>query len=167
MLDGDGVFLHVQEHHIVKRAAASGGSGWREAYYLPTRADTLVAAFRTWLDKAGGGGPFGPLHLAPDYPSLITDRRQLLNRYEQHTKSCVYCSKALVAIERLRSVAAAAAAVAWACALVAANAAYRSGGSRVDVAVSAVIGLVLTFAWRTLGNLAAAFRFQDYVHAER
>jgi hypothetical protein len=60
---------------------------------MPTKADTLVVAFRTWLDTVGGGGPFGPLPLAAGYPQPITSRRELLDRYHQHTASCSSCSK--------------------------------------------------------------------------
>jgi hypothetical protein len=30
-----------------------------QAYYLPTKADLFIAQFRRWLDRFGGGGPFG------------------------------------------------------------------------------------------------------------
>ena len=32
-----------------------------QVYHMPGSSDNFVTAFRTWLDKYGGGGPFGPM----------------------------------------------------------------------------------------------------------
>lgn len=77
---------------------------------MPTPADTLVAAYRNWLDTQGGGGPFGSLAdpssraakaaaaaaaaagsatLSP--AGTLDSRRQLLDRYHQHTVHCASC----------------------------------------------------------------------------
>ena len=50
----------------------------------------LVAAFRKWLDMRAGGGP--PTKLPKDLPPLVDRQEVFLNRYEQHTKHCPYCS---------------------------------------------------------------------------
>lgn len=32
-----------------------------QVYHMPGSSDNFVTAFRTWLSKYGGGGPFGPM----------------------------------------------------------------------------------------------------------
>lgn len=32
-----------------------------QVYHMPGSSDNFVTAFRTWLNKYGGGGPFGPM----------------------------------------------------------------------------------------------------------
>lgn len=77
---------------------------------MPTPADTLVAAYRNWLDTEAGGGPFGSLADTSSQaaraaaaaagatgsaslpPTGTQDsRRQLLDRYHQHTIHCASC----------------------------------------------------------------------------
>jgi pheophorbide a oxygenase len=172
VLDGDSVFLHRQEHLLRERAQA--GLSWKQSVYLPTRADTLVAAVRSFVEGPGGGGPHGPLHQARGYPPLISDRRALLNRYDQHTKSCVKCARALMSVQRARAAAGAGAAAAWAASLVLAlqwaqaRAAAAATAALPQVAVAAAAGAVLlTLAWRALALLEQRFFFVDYVHATR
>lgn len=133
-------------------------------------------AYRSWLDSAGGGGPFGPLHLRPDYPPLITDRRQLLNRYAHHTKSCKACSGAFAVISRLRIVAAAAAAVAWGAALLslaalarvsAAAAGAAAVASPTQAALASAAALALSGLYALLSGLRQKFVFVDFSHARR
>ncbi|KXZ47331.1 hypothetical protein GPECTOR_36g56 [Gonium pectorale] len=79
ILDGDGVFLHVQDE-VVRQVEAeadaaegsagastsgggNGGAGsgagvWSRAYYMATQADTAVLGARKWLEERAGGGPF-------------------------------------------------------------------------------------------------------------
>ena len=49
-----------------------------------------MAAFRKWLDVRGGGGP--PTKLPRDLPPLVDRQEVFLDRFEQHTKHCPYCS---------------------------------------------------------------------------
>lgn len=32
-----------------------------QVYHMPGSSDNFVTAFRAWLNKYGGGGPFGPM----------------------------------------------------------------------------------------------------------
>ena len=138
---------------------------------MPTRADALVASFKNWLDKAGGGGPFGPLHKAPGYPALVTDHRVLLNRYEQHTKNCTACKKALTWVERYRAVAAAVAAIGMGAAIAAtvqgaATLGIKAAATR-SVACGGIVALLGALVWRWLSQLEQKFYFVDYDHATR
>ncbi len=64
--------------------------------FLPAESDRGVAAFWTWLDKYGGGGPPNSLLSRPIDPSAPPPlRRVLLDRYEQHTKHCKSCLGAM------------------------------------------------------------------------
>jgi pheophorbide a oxygenase len=182
VLDGDNVFLHYQEQFLVEKDRQAEGkqeegtekdstAAWRKDYYMPTRADLLVAAFKNWLDTAGKGGPFGPLHKARGYPPLVTDHRVLLNRYEQHTKNCTACKKALKWIERFISVSAAVAAIGFGAAIAATMQGAAQLGMKAvatrSVAGSAVVGLIAALIWRWLSVLREKFYFVDYDHATR
>jgi pheophorbide a oxygenase len=163
-LDGDNCFLHAQEQAAVRKARGEG-VGWRKLYFMPTRADTMVIAFRDWVESVGGGGPFGPLHRAKDYPPLITDHRVLLNRYDQHTKNCTKCAAALANAQKLRAVTAAAAAIAWGYALVALVLwAIGTAPTAVPLSLGAGLGLALLLAWRSLGHFVERLLFVDYDH---
>ena len=175
ILDGDNVFLHFQEHHLAEESRAmerdtrktsnnSNGNAmaWRKEYFMPTRADTLVAAFKNWLDVAGKGGPFGPLHRCANH-SLITDHRVLLDRYEQHTKNCPACRSALSWVERLRALSAVIAAIG----LGAAVSSVIQTAPAKTVAMCGVFGLLGALAWQGLSMLRAQFYFVDYDHATR
>jgi len=100
VLDDDNIFLAVQERRLVMREGDSTAS-WAKRYYLPTKADLFVARFRQWPSKYGGGGPFGPLTKHDleelDWKALPT---VLLNRYDQHTRHCASCSRALATVQR-------------------------------------------------------------------
>eukprot|EP00775_Hariotina_reticulata_P004455 gene4455-4711_t len=53
---GDDVFLGA-----ASKAYVAEGENWRRSYYMPTRADAAIVAFRKWLDKYSGGAvPFPP-----------------------------------------------------------------------------------------------------------
>eukprot|EP00887_Chlorella_sp_A99_P007124 scaffold2.g7124.t1 len=152
VLDGDSIFLHLQEHKLVDlarqleaEASTGGGNGasgsdapataavaraWQQLYFMPAAADVLVTAFKSWLYSKGGGGPFGPLHRlgANAYPPRVADRRVLLDRWQAHTVTCASCRRAFDFISKPRVAAAAAAAVALGAALHGVLSAAASGG---------------------------------------
>eukprot|EP00887_Chlorella_sp_A99_P007123 scaffold2.g7123.t1 len=207
ILDGDSVFLHLQEHKLVDEArqleaeasasgsndssastpdtAAAAACAWQRLYFMPAAADVLVAAFKSWLDSKGGGGPFGPLHRlgANAYPPRVADRRVLLDRWQAHTVTCASCRRAFDFISKLRVAAAAAAAVALGAALHGVLSAAASGGLAAaaggaaplpalatvlaPAAWAAAAGAALGLVWRFLGSLRDKFIFEDYVHATR
>ncbi|KAL6764549.1 hypothetical protein V8C86DRAFT_2471996 [Haematococcus lacustris] len=114
-LEDDQIFLHIGEVEYWKRRAA--GAGPLAPYFLASPADTLVAAFRSWLDRQGGGGPWG--HPTPALVALLPPRQsrsQLLDRHTQHTAHCASCQQGLALVTQ----AAHAADMAAACAVAAA-----------------------------------------------
>lgn len=141
---------------------------------MATKADSLVSAFKKWLD--GKGGPFGKhLYAAKDYPQLITDHRVLLNRYDQHTRNCKACMKALAVLNKVNAAAAAAAAISWgalACAGVAwlQNRAVAAATTALSTQSMAALGLssfFFTLVWKMSGDMRQQFYYVPYVHAEK
>ena len=60
-----------------------------QVYHMPTSSDAFVVALHNWLNRWGGGGPFGAIDaswLQRIGPQLTQDK--LLDRYETHTKEC-------------------------------------------------------------------------------
>lgn len=78
----------AQAVHKLLQAASSRPQG--SLILIALLAHRLVAAFRKWLDMRGGGGP--PTKLPSQLPPLVDRQEVFLNRYEQHTKHCPYCS---------------------------------------------------------------------------
>lgn len=63
--------------------------GWQKGYFVPSSKDRAVTALRRWL------GQVGPIPWARSalQPLVGVSKRELLDRYEQHTKDCPSCSK--------------------------------------------------------------------------
>lgn len=112
LMEDDQIFLHLGETTVMEERAR--GRALSQAAYMPSRADTYVIALHTWVDRFGGGGPFGPAT-----QRLLSDmgprqgRTQLLDRYESHTMHCATCQKGL---RQVRAAKAAAATTGGACA---------------------------------------------------
>lgn len=81
-LEDDQIFLHLGEPEYATARAA--GKTPSQAYYMPSRADSYVLGFRTWLDKFGGGGPWGQIDDAfvNQMPPRLT-KHELLDRYDK------------------------------------------------------------------------------------
>lgn len=98
VLDDDNIFLHMQEKEAVEHGLAEKPVG--QVYWMPGASDAYVAAFRTWLERAAGGGPFGPQNaawLAAAGPRL--PQSELLEHYHSHTERCSICKTALARIK--------------------------------------------------------------------
>ncbi|GAB4823562.1 hypothetical protein N2152v2_010608 [Parachlorella kessleri] len=189
LFDGDNVFLAGQDANLAQQAQQEGAS-WRDLFYMPTAADTLVAALRKWLDEKGGGGPFGSLRdssspaAAAASASLFAQpgndsRRHMLDRYSQHTVHCKACRSALQRITLLRNILAGAAVLAlatWLSPLLYTlstrvgpqAAAATMASSRPSLVVAPVLlAAALTSAAALLSKLRDKFIFEDYIHAHK
>lgn len=81
IFDGDLALLHEQERNL--RDVTNGHvEKWSKAFFMPTKADRYVGAFRQWLTRHGGNG-VAWLNGSSDVqlPPLITKREDLLDRY--------------------------------------------------------------------------------------
>lgn len=126
VLDDDVSFLHMQEEQLVKRGGG-GEAPIGKVYYMPGASDAYVAGFRGWVQRFGGGGPFGPQDqrwLQAAGPRLPLPA--LLDHYHSHTEKCAVCRTALRRVKLLRVGAAAGSAL---CALAAAVHAGVSWGA--------------------------------------
>jgi hypothetical protein len=104
-MDSDVVFLSSQDE-LLEQNRGYGKNYSDPNYYMPSKCDTMVTAFRKWLGSKGGGGPewLGiPAKRSDGYltgwirPQLVAQRGgrdKLLDRYRQHTDSCVACRNA-------------------------------------------------------------------------
>ena len=98
ILDGDSVFLHLQDQNLRKEMK----NGWTpDAYFTPTSSDYMVVRFRNWLRKEGGGGPFGPSKVGETSP---ISRRELLDRYESYTLQNKEAQKMLALVNKMAAV---------------------------------------------------------------
>ncbi|KAF3947932.1 hypothetical protein CMV_026006 [Castanea mollissima] len=71
--------------------------------FTPTQADRFVLAFRNWLRRHGNSQPewFGKSNQLP-LPSTVLSKRQMLDRFEQHTLKCSSCKEAYTAFQALQ-----------------------------------------------------------------
>ena len=173
VLDGDNVFLHVQEQRA-RKEMLDKGKRWNELYYTPTSADLLLAKIRNWLGEAGSpyDGTKGMGGLGAEIPQLISDKRVLLNRFEQHTKNCVKCLRALKMVKILKFLSGCGALIAFGamCAL------WLGTGVAVAPATSSklqlmakpgLVGSVLALVCKLLSDLEQKFYYMPYAHHER
>jgi hypothetical protein len=166
VLDDDNKFLHWQE-----RAASARGLGRApvgKVYHMPGPSDAYVMAFRGWLEKVGGGGPFGPQDeaWAAAAGPLLPDA-QLLDHFHSHVERCSVCKPALRRVAALRVASGAVALLAGLVAVVAATVQYvvsrlpSAAAAAVEsahllplaakmAAVAAVAGLVWGWCSKTL-----------------
>ncbi|KAL6778308.1 hypothetical protein ACKKBG_A17685 [Auxenochlorella protothecoides x Auxenochlorella symbiontica] len=143
ILDDDVVFLHLQEEKVVKAGLATKPPG--QVYHMPGASDALVTAFRTWIQKMAGGGPFGAQDegwLARAGPRL--GQTQLLDHWESHCSRCESCRTAEQRLKVVRGVAAALGALCGLATLVV-------GGL---ACVGAIDGIVSTFSSTSLAAVA-------------
>lgn len=106
VLEDDQIFLHFQERYLEK---LGGSEAYKQAFYLPTPADTFVVALRDWVNRYGAD-PFPGQRL----PGAIENPDLLLDRYTSHTQHCASCRGALQNVQRGKVWAIALAALAWA-----------------------------------------------------
>ncbi|KXZ51973.1 hypothetical protein GPECTOR_11g95 [Gonium pectorale] len=157
ILDGDTYMLHVQE-----RLLRAQGDDWRRGYYMPAAADSSVVAMRRWLDEFGRAVPTCEPG-APLPPAM--SKREVLDRYSQHTKDCSHCQKGLRQVELASLVAAAGAALAavWLLARLVTGSPLLAPPNGMAL----LAAVVCAGAVAALRSLRQQFFYVDYVHAEK
>ncbi|CAM8967594.1 unnamed protein product [Rhodiola kirilowii] len=96
--DGDMIVLQGQEKIFLsksKEGSTDVNKEYTKLTFTPTQADRFVLAFRNWLRRHGNSQPewYGTsIGLPP--PSTILSKRQMLDRFEQHTLKCSSCKSA-------------------------------------------------------------------------
>ncbi|XP_068646004.1 pheophorbide a oxygenase, chloroplastic isoform X2 [Aristolochia californica] len=160
--DGDMIVLQGQEKIFLSKSKENSGDineQYTKLTFTPTQADRFVLAFRNWLRRHGNSEPdwFGSLTQQPP-PSTIFSKRQMLDRYEQHTLKCSSCKGAYYAFQTLQKVLIAATVVLCA-----------TAGLPSEIMLRAVLGggaLLSAALAYLLFELQKNFVFVDYVHAE-
>jgi hypothetical protein len=183
VFDGDVLFLHAQERILRSKAPdaraelpaadddavakACATTPWRKAYFMATAEDVGIATVRQWLERVGGGGPFGGAPLPP----RIASRRVLLDRWAQHAAHCATCRAAACAASaaaRGLSAGAGVAAAAAAAGLVIAGsgdaASLAQAASSPAVLAAAAAAPALGAAAMAANKLDALLHFKDYIH---
>ncbi|KKD35678.1 Rieske 2Fe-2S domain-containing protein [Limnoraphis robusta] len=162
VLDGDMIFLHQQERFLQQKQQTES---WKTAYKLPTEADHLVIEFRKWFDQYSQGKlPWEEVGISQaETLSLPKTRREILDRYHQHTQHCSSCRGALKAVKR------------WQIGLIVYFAIALSSAAILPDHWRLTVGLPLVItALASLGiytglkyGLEPQFYFIDYIHAEK
>ncbi|TQE13323.1 hypothetical protein C1H46_001130 [Malus baccata] len=160
--DGDMIVLQGQEkvfHAKSKDESGDVNQQYTKITFTPTQADRLVLAFRNWLRRHGNSQPewFGTCDQQP-LPSMVLSKRQMLDRFEQHTLKCSSCKKAYTAFQTSQKL------------LVGATVVFCASTGipsdlqlRIIFAGFALLSAGLAYA---LHELEKNFVFVDYVHAD-
>ncbi|KAI5075266.1 hypothetical protein GOP47_0009342 [Adiantum capillus-veneris] len=159
--DGDMIVLQGQEKLLYgnNTNAADVNSQYTKITFTPTQADRLVLAFRNWLRRHGGGQPdWAPGSVGGPLPSTLLTRKQMLDRFEQHTLKCSSCNRAYETFKLLQKV------FLGSAVLFAATAGIPPEiGIRVLLASGAALSTAFVFL---LKELEKNFVFTDYVHSK-
>ncbi|KAK6247263.1 hypothetical protein QUC31_018828 [Theobroma cacao] len=160
--DGDMIVLQGQEKIFLSKSMESSediNKQYSKLTFTPAQADRLVLAFRNWLRRHGNSQPEW-LSSSPQQPlpSTVLSKRQMLDRFEQHTLKCSSCKQAYTSFRT------------WQKILIGATVAFCAAAGipsdiqfRIVLAVLALVSAGLAYA---LHELQKNFVFVDYVHAE-
>ncbi|KAB5561753.1 hypothetical protein DKX38_006710 [Salix brachista] len=159
--DGDMIVLQGQEKTF---SQSMGGSDdinkqYTKLTFTPTQSDRFVLEFRSWLRRHGNSKPewFGLTGKQP-LPSTVLSKREMLDRFEQHTQKCSSCKKAYTSFQTLQKFSIGAT-IAFCATVGIPSDVYL----RVVLAALALASAGLAYA---LNQLEKNFVFVDYVHAE-
>lgn len=95
VIDSDMIILQQQEYF-----AQQHPEEWKTAYKMPSGADRFVIEFRRWFDNyAAGKLPWQAVGISPQPTTIHENRREVIDRYHQHTVHCSSCRTALKRVE--------------------------------------------------------------------
>lgn len=160
--DGDMIVLQGQEKIFLSKTM-EGSSDVNKEYtkitFTPTQADRFVLAFRNWLRRHGNSQPeWSGMSNQQPLPSTFLSKRQMLDRFEQHTLKCSSCRGAYTTFQMLQKFLIGATVVCCASAGIPSDTQLR-----IFLAGLALVSTGLAFG---LHELQKNFVFVDYVHAE-
>ncbi|XP_047969546.1 pheophorbide a oxygenase, chloroplastic [Salvia hispanica] len=159
--DGDMIVLQGQEKVFLSQSNNSDvNKQYTKLTFTPTQADRFVLAFRNWLSRHGNSQPqwFGSTASNQPLPSTVLSKRQMMDRYEQHTLKCSSCKNAHIAFEKLQKLLIGAAIASAATAGIPSNVQLR-----IIIGAIAIIAAASAYA---IHELSKNFVFVDYVHAD-
>lgn len=158
--DGDMIVLQGQEKIFLSETKDGGdiNKQYTSITFTPTQADRFVLAFRNWLRRHGNGEPEWFSKSNQPLPSTVLTKREMLDRFEQHTQKCSSCKGAYEAFQTWQKILVGATVV-----LCATSGIPSDTQLRILLASLAILSAALAFA---LNQLQKNFVFVDYVHAE-
>ncbi|KZV39323.1 hypothetical protein F511_23460 [Dorcoceras hygrometricum] len=161
--DGDMIVLQGQEKIFLSKSKDGVGDVNKEytkLTFTPTQADRFVLAFRNWLRRHGNSQPewFGATNDQQTLPSITLSKRQMMDRFEQHTLKCSSCRSAHSSFQSLQKFLIGAAIVCGATAGVPPDMQIR-----IALGALAILSAGLAYA---VNGLQKNFVFVDYVHAD-
>ncbi|KAK9793004.1 hypothetical protein WJX73_007911 [Symbiochloris irregularis] len=155
VLDGDNVFLHMQDNTLAQQEGPA-----LQRYFIPAQADVAVRCVRQWFSSHAEALPWaaGSSRLPPS-----ASREQLLDRFNSHTTQCPSCMMAF----KLSAWVMAAGAASALLATVFATASFAAGNWHAARLV-ACAAVSAAGAWAAVWaqQLRQKLVFKDYVHAE-
>ncbi|CAI0452760.1 unnamed protein product [Linum tenue] len=159
--DGDMIVLQGQEkifQSLEKDSEGDVNKQYTQITFTPTQADRFVLAFRNWLRRHGQPEWFSSTPSQQPLPSTVLTKREMLDRFEQHTTKCSSCKQAYLTFQTLQKL------------LIAMTVALcGSAGIPSEIQLRVLLaGLGLTSAAVAylLNQWEKNFVFVDYVHAE-
>nr|DAD28607.1 TPA_asm: hypothetical protein HUJ06_030075 [Nelumbo nucifera] len=160
--DGDMIVLQGQEKIFLSKSKEDSvdvNKQYTKLTFTPTQADRFVLAFRNWLRRHGNSEPewFGPTNQQP-LPSTILSKRQMLDRFEQHTLKCSSCKGAYAAFQTLQKIFIGVSVICCATAGIPSEMSLR-----IVLGGLAILSAGLAYG---LNELQKNFVFIDYVHAD-
>ncbi|KAL8167881.1 hypothetical protein V2J09_009380 [Rumex salicifolius] len=160
--DGDMIVLQGQEKFFLSQSKEGYGDvnkQYTKITFTPTQADRFVLAFRNWLRRHGNGEPnwFGPAN-QQSLRSTTLSKREMLDRFEQHTLKCMSCKRANESFQTFKKVLIGATVLFFAISGIPDDVQWR-----IISSILAVVSAGLAYA---LHELQKNFIFLDYVHAE-
>jgi phenylpropionate dioxygenase-like ring-hydroxylating dioxygenase large terminal subunit len=157
VLDSDMVLLYNQERSMRGYPA----NAWKSVYTMPTGSDRLVIEFRRWFDVHADERLRSLTTDAPIAPEPLS-RRELLDRYHQHTEICSSCRTALDRVQWGQRAALLVLALTLTVAATASEAIGVMGrGAAFAVAIAAIVAYGGLKYW-----LEPRFYFVDYRHPD-
>jgi Pheophorbide a oxygenase len=158
VIDSDMVILQNQEYFLAQQQQS-----WKTAYKMPTAADRFVIEFRRWLDThCEGKFPWANFGITPSPVTLHEDRRQIMDRYAQHTRHCSSCRQALGRIKIAKLSLSAIGILLVTIATVLPDSIRFTIGLPLLI-ISAIVGLI---AFGLHSQVEPKFYFEDYPHPD-
>ena len=125
---------------------------YSSAYYMPNQPDRMLIRFRNWIHaKARGGVRWGKASILNGLPQRLPSK-ELFNVYNEHTKSCKFCQRAVKTFGGARNVSAVFAALAL----------TFISRTFLKIAASAIFGLVSLLCH----NFMKRYFVYEYTHQE-
>ncbi|XP_022756633.1 pheophorbide a oxygenase, chloroplastic-like [Durio zibethinus] len=101
--DGDMIVLQGQEKIFLSKSMDSSedvNKQYTKLTFTPTQADRFVLAFRNWLMRHGNSQPeWHSTSVQQPLPSTVLSKRQMLDKFEQHTLTCSSCKQAYTSFQ--------------------------------------------------------------------